>query len=455
MRSLPFIAAIALLSGCVPTEFEDLRAESPTVSLAPPDDYPISGFGRVAVGYGGTLSGTFASRIALTAGGDSPLTVFPLLIGEELRLDTPVLEACDSEAPCERGAGVSVAGIPVWGDREMCLAITAPEMADISIRCEDNVGSFERITGPGSQRFGYSAAGIVRDHVWGRAIFGAPAAPGGGAVYRLPDRMNPIALDLSEGMGAGAELGTSVAIAIVDADTVLIAASAPIGGTKRVIVATSDIDGGGVVTTRVRDCLDEPSEGWGEALAVGDLNADGIPDVAIGSGGRPGRLDVVRVYDGASMPPEGTCDGSWAPSIEIVCPSAEDVTCGEAAFFGSALAIGDFDADGFGDLLVGAPDADVGETSAAGAVFLFRGANTIADLDQSFAVLVHSSPTVGAHLGASVTSIPGAIADASTQRRRDEPAAGAPGVDRVYVFLCSGLGGDSTDTTNSLRCQPQ
>lgn len=453
MTRAPLLFAALVLSACVPTDFDDLRRQATTIALAPPDDYPNRGFGEVVSAYSGTVRGVFGSRVAASAGTGTPFSTFPLLVGEELRLDTPLLDGCDEEAPCGAGAGVSLVGVPRWSDREMCLAAASPDTGEIRLRCEDDVTRIEIANGPSGQRFGESAAGLP-EHVFARAVFGAPGAFGGrGSVYRLPDRAPPVEIDLSEGFGAGGELGSAVAALAVDADTVLLAAAAPSGSAKRVIVAQSDVDGGGSVVTRVHACVDATTTGWGMALALGDLNGDGRAEVAIGSGQEPGRLEAVRVYDGATLPPAGTCTGTWPVAIELSCPDLEGVDCA-AGSFGAALSIGDVDGDGTGDLIVGTPMAEVDGVGGAGAVFVFQGAASLTDLDRTVVALTASSPSSGAGLGTSVAVIPGAVANASSGARRVEPVAGAPGADRVYVFLCTGLDGDSPSTTDGERCQP-
>ncbi|MCZ7683593.1 MAG: FG-GAP repeat protein [Sandaracinaceae bacterium] len=324
----------------------------------PPDDYPNRGFGEVVSAYSGTVRGVFGSRVAASAGTGTPFSTFPLLVGEELRLDTPLLDGCDEEAPCGAGAGVSLVGVPRWSDREMCLAAASPDTGEIRLRCEDDVTRIEIANGPSGQRFGESAAGLP-EHVFARAVFGAPGAFGGrGSVYRLPDRAPPVEIDLSEGFGAGGELGSAVAALAVDADTVLLAAAAPSGsGQAR--------DRGAERRRRRRQrrhararLRRRHDDRLGMALALGDLNGDGRAEVAIGSGQEPGRLEAVRVCDGATLPPAGTCTGTWPVAIELSCPDLEGVDCA-AGSFGAALSIGDVDGDGTGDLIVGTPMAEV------------------------------------------------------------------------------------------------
>jgi hypothetical protein len=80
------------------------------------------------------------------------------------------------------------------------------------------------------------------------------------------------------------------------------------------------------------------SEHLGAAVAFGDVNGDGRPDVIVGADGGGGPNAYVDVYDGANLTAriwrfQGTGTGD---------------------FFGSALAVGDLNGDGKADVLVGA-----------------------------------------------------------------------------------------------------
>lgn len=460
MRKVTTLTILALLAayapGCVPTEFEDRRGEASTVAVPPPDSYPNTRFGVVAIGYSGMVAGQFGSRVAGTAGADTPFSVTPMLIGTEIRLDTPTLDGCDTQSPCDVGAGNSLVGMPTFRDRSMCIATAAMETGQIKINCEDDATRFELVSAPSGERFGFAGAGPRTAHGFGSALYGAPGAlGGGGAVYRLSEMGAPSPLDLSMGTGVGRELGRAVAIGIVDADTVLIGA-APRGTEKRVILATVDIDAGGAATTSVRGCIDATTRGFGEAIAIGDFNGDGLQDAAIGSGygdGNEVRENVVHIYSGDAMPAPGSCVGAWPEATVLTCPpDANGVTCNEAANFGASLAVGDINGDGVDDLIVGAPNADVDGTGGAGAVFVFAGTSVITNLRNTVATLAHSSPTTNANVGFSLSSVPGQ-AD-STGHRRDEVVAGAPGANRIYVFLCTGLDGDRASDYGGTRCQP-
>ena len=422
-----------LLSACNPAAFDDLRNQAPTVTLVAGEGYPVSTFGAVVTGWEGTLAGERLTRVAVSAGPDSPFRVFPISRAAALELGPAVYDGCDDEFPCGAGAGASLVGLSGWGARRACVAIAATGTGEVFIRCEDDVSLFERVAGPPGQDFGASGVGLG-DHVVGRAIYGAPGAGGGaGALYRLPDGSGPVVLDLTG--ATGGELGRSVAAAPVDADTILLAAGAP--ALDRVVVAT--VDGGASVVTTVAACP-SGAPGYGRAIAVGDLDGDARPEVAIATA-----AGEIEIYAGASLP-AGGCGAAWSPAVVITCADDARLACNGSGF-GAALAIGDVDGDGLGDLIAGAPQATVGGASEAGALVIMAGASSLANLGMRRASAAHSSPTPGARIGEALATVPG---DA-----RAEIVAGAPGVSRAYVFFCSGLDGDSPSTTPEARCQPR
>jgi FG-GAP repeat len=108
----------------------------------------------------------------------------------------------------------------------------------------------------------------------------------------------------------------------------------------------------------------EDGDFFGAAVAKGDFNADGFFDLAVGAPGE----DVGSVADaGAVNLLYGSAGGlTGGPLFTDANPEAVDD-------FGSSLAAGDFDGDGFFDLAVGAPEEDVRGALDAGAVTVLFG----------------------------------------------------------------------------------
>lgn len=89
----------------------------------------------------------------------------------------------------------------------------------------------------------------------------------------------------------------------------------------------------------------EADDRFGAALTAGDIDGDGYDDLAIGSPREDGGIGIVSILRGGpGFSPGAT--GKW------------QITPADGVGFGDALAIGDFDGDGFGDLAVGEPGAN-------------------------------------------------------------------------------------------------
>lgn len=128
------------------------------------------------------------------------------------------------------------------------------------------------------------------------------------------------------------------------------------------------------------------SDKFGAAVALGDFNRDGRDELVVGEPGFTASsitaMGAIRVYP--SLPGSFT---SYTITLNTAgVPGAP--TQGDE--FGRALAVGDFDRDGFDDLAVGAPGRFTFNSEDTGAVFVLYGNST--GLQTISRVTTHGAP---------------------------------------------------------------
>lgn len=183
----------------------------------------------------------------------------------------------------------------------------------------------------------------------------------------------------------------------------------------------------------------QSGEQYGLSVAgIGDVNGDGYADVAVAG---------VYYDDGANID-AGRVDVYLGTAAGLSPTPAFEVTGQPSSLFGLALGGGDVNADGFSDLVVGAPGWDNGEVDE-GAVFVYYGSGTGPSTSGAATLEINQA---GARFGQSV-----AVGDTDGDGAADVVAGapmysnGQPNEGAAFLFA-GGAGGVATTPGWTFEC---
>jgi hypothetical protein len=445
MRSARFLVLLALPAlGCSWTRFDDVTENAPIVLLNRPKDV-ADGFGTSLAAARWTNEDAGKEQVTLLVGGSALASG-----GAEFDLgsgDAPSLEASDTGHCLGSDSACFFSSTPVALARakgpsstsDLCFvdgAGVASGKQGLVVRCFDDVEYALPVPDP--------VASLLTDAVERRQptpFFFAvtqgedPAllatAREETAVWFYPP-LSQRFVDVSNPADPRGrwdkDRERTLAVARVG-ESRLLAVGEPGAGTVRLFHADGDSAPAYV------GCLGG-SAGFGRSLTAGRVTAGDRDDELVVADDA-----LVFVFDGeklASLPPTENTDCSLGalPEGALItsfgCGATKNISDCESSEFGAALAVGDLDGDGDGEVVVGAPSMTVRHTARAGALVIYdveppTGTNP-RQLHDFLDIAFLSSAEQDDQLGRSI-----ALPDLGTHQLL---VAGAPGGGKAALFYC-------------------
>lgn len=406
---------------CSWTRFDDVQKDAPVLLLNKPDN--------VGFGFGSSLasseSGSFYRVFVGAAPGQNGGAEFELGSNQGASKDAARSGHCGAGCTLARRAAPLQRAVLDGLDRTLCAAEgigTAGNQKPlgIQVQCEGGDAAFLAVLAlpsgvsvpePGKQLTLASEDGDYPIVMAG--AMGLDQAAGSAWFYPSKSQNGSV---LDPGVSVGSSFGGQVAVLGAGGGRLLVVSEPEAG---RLFF----FDEAGAP----KGCVSSSAPRFGKSLAVGKVNSDVDEELLVASD------QGVHVLSGAALAPAipATCGAlpSAGELVKLACRATADLDGCGGADFGAAIAVADFDRDGDGEVLVGAPGMSVRDESDAGAVFVFDVEGD--HLDWMAESRFISSAESGDRLGTALAVV--------HQPGKDVFVAGAPGNGKAALFFCSKL----------------
>ena len=412
------LAVGALSTGCDWRAFDTLQSQTPVLAIDPPGGFPSSNdFGSVLLPVAPPADGSSAAwflasatettGLALVkldaAGGASALTLTGAALDDLGGYPVTAM----AEIP---GTGTALLGAPTF---HSLLTVDLSSQTVSQFTPSSPLTATDPLLGVGVAA-GNLTSGAAPDLVAASSslvhvfVDGSTTdiAPGAGDLTSCPITLSTMLSNhdrSNRALVVGSLLASGPAIAIGTPG-----AATP-GTVSFFTATTSAVTCAGVLTAPATT-----DSGFGQTLAIGDFDGDGVADLLVGA--PPLR---VYLYKGPVAP-------GAAPTATIPAPPG-------SAAFGAALAAGNVNGTLGDEALIGDPGATLDGQTGAGNVSIYTGA-TLAKMAMPTPVLTEHDASSGAAYGSAVGALPFCAAAPCVAPPR-LPLAGAPAKAFVYFTL--------------------